>query len=180
MDSRYIKKLQTILEHEYHGGQPKRTNNIVYEHGHPLTYKDDFSKLWLVHMEYISSIQTFKAPTATLEVFNESLDKFITKHNNAKLFVAKEEGKMVGFLQAGISSNKIYGLFSDLHVLEDYRQFGIGRQLIQNGLDWFTENNVEEVGLEVTGGNESALNFHIRNGFSISNYTLKMKIEKGK
>ncbi len=176
MNNKLIKRTQDILAESY-DVTPLEETNIVYEQGYPLNYKDEFQNLWLIHMEYLRSIQNNSTPEPTVSIFNESLNKFLIKHKQTRLFLAKENKKAIGFLQAGIATNKTYGFISDLHVLEDYRRLGIGEKLLKDSLEWFSENKIKDIGLEVTGGNEKVLEFYTRNGFNIDQYTLKMKKE---
>jgi ribosomal protein S18 acetylase RimI-like enzyme len=158
----------------YESDRNIKVKNIIYESGSPVEYKDEFLKLWLVHMEYINSIQNFSSKKADVNIFNESLNKFISKHRNVKLFVAKEDKKLIGFLQAGTAFNDKYGFISDLHVEQFHRRSGIGKNLLINCLEWFKENKIQDIGLEVIGGNDKALNFYKRNGFDIDMYSLKL------
>lgn len=150
--------------------------NITYESGSPLQYKNDFLKIWLIHMEYLNSVGGSPLKNANSTIFNEALNKFMNKHKDVNLFIAKEGNGVVGVLQAGIAPNNQYGFISDLHVLEDYRNYGIGKNLLKNCMEWFNQNNVSEIGLEVAGGNKKALSFYKKNGFNIDMYSLKIKL----
>lgn len=172
-------KISDALYNLYENRQiNKQSNelNITYENGNPFKYKDEFLKIWLIHMEYINSIQRFSTPKASISIFNESLNKFASKHRATNLFIAKENSNIIGFLQSGIAPNNKYGFISDLHVLENYRRLGIGDNLLTNCLNWFNENKVSTIGLDVTGGNEKALKFYKNHGFDIDNYSLKLKL----
>jgi ribosomal protein S18 acetylase RimI-like enzyme len=148
--------------------------DIIYESGEPLQYRDEFSKLWLEHMSYLKEIERFPYNIEFDErIFFESLNNFKSKHKYTKLFVAKESSKMIGFLQAGIAHNGVYGFISDLHVLEQYRNRYIGEDLVNNCLEWFSDHNIKECDIEVTGGNERVLEFYKKYDFDIATYTLK-------
>jgi len=149
-------------------------SNVIYESGDPLQYRNEFCKLWLEHMRYLGTIERFSYNVDFDErVFSESLNDFRSKHKYTKLFVAKENSKMIGFLQAGIAPYGSYGFISDLHVAEQYRNRYIGENLVNNCLKWFSENNIKECDIEVAGGNERVLEFYRKYGFDISTYTLK-------
>jgi len=147
---------------------------ITYESGDPFVYKNDFSKLWLEHMKYLSTIERFPYKIKFSDnIFMESLSRFKSKHKYSKLFVAKEGLNMIGFLQAGIAHNNTYAFISDFHIREGYRGRNIGETLMNNCLKWFCKHNINECDIKVTGGNEKVLDFYRKYGFDVSSYTLK-------
>jgi ribosomal protein S18 acetylase RimI-like enzyme len=151
---------------------------ITYESGDPSQYRDQFSKMWIEHMNYLESIANIKYGTNfNNSVFQESLSNFRRKHSEIKLFVAKENYDVVGFLQAGIAPNRKIGFISDLHVLEDYRGQHIGEELMRNCFSWFSKNNLEQCELEVIGGNEKVLEFYKQYGFETRLYTLNRNLK---
>jgi ribosomal protein S18 acetylase RimI-like enzyme len=155
----------------------KEEPKITYESGDPSKYQDQFSRLWINHMTYLESIGTFSYNiNFDFRVFSEALHEFRQKHSEIKLFVAKEDQNLVGFLQAGIMPNKQGGMISDLHVLENYRGRYIGETLVKNCLRWFDNKNIKEQWVEVMGGNEKVLEFYNQYGFKTSLYTLKREI----
>lgn len=155
-----------------------KNRKITFESGPPENYQGEFMKLWLTHMEYLNKIQTFKYKSFkfTPQVFNESLQRFKNNHSETRLFVAKENDELVGALQVGIAPNGHYGFISDLHVLERYRGLGVGERLVNECLGWLKQRSINEIGLEVAGGNERVLDFYKKFGFQIETY--KMLIEK--
>jgi ribosomal protein S18 acetylase RimI-like enzyme len=155
----------------------KNEKKITYESGDPSEYQDQFSEMWLNHMNYLQSIETFPYKVEFNKgMFVESLNKFRHRHSEIRLFLAKEDKDMVAFLQAGITPNRKFGFISDLHVLESYRSRGIGENLIQNCFRWLKENRVTDCILEVAGGNEKVLEFYNKYGFKIQTYILKREI----
>lgn len=149
-------------------------DNIRYIDGDPYGYINEFSNLWIEHMKYLQTIESFPYNIEFNEqVFNESLRKFRQKHKYIKLFMARENRRMIGFLQAGIATSGTYGFLSDLHVRRGYRGKNIGRNLVENCLTWFNKNNVREIGIEVVGGNENVLEFYKKFGFDVEMYRLK-------
>lgn len=167
-----LKEVQKILSESYNGKKNSEFD-IVYEDGHPYNYFGEFKNLWMIHMKYIQSIQKFPLPKVTSKIFSESLKRFISKHEDTKLFVAKENNEMIGFLQAGMLMKKHYGFISDLHVIEDYRRFGVGSRLLKNCFQWYNKNDIKEISIEVTGGNKKVIDFYKKNGFEIDSYILK-------
>jgi len=62
-----------------------------------------------------------------------------------------------------------------LHVIEDARRFGIGKQLMLDHMQWFKENACLEVKLLVSYDNEKTIAFYESLGF-ISN-TIEMRLK---
>ena len=167
MRSKLITEVQKLLSDTYF--------NITYEAGSPYNYINEFKTLWMIHMEHIRSIQNFPTPKLTEEIFHESLKKFISKHEDTKLFVAKDGNTLIGFLQAGMLRRNKYGFISDLHVTEEYRNLGIGSKLLENSISWYDKNGIDEVDIEVTGGNEEVIDFYKKYKFEPESYILKKR-----
>lgn len=163
---------QKILSESY-GPKKDEEIHIVYEEGHPLNYRNEFKELWLTHMEHIRLIQNFPLPKVTENTFNESLKNFVSIHEDARLFIAKDKKNLIGFLQAGMLKKNQYGFISDLHVSDSYRNFGIGTILLEKCFSWYEKNGIKEIDVEVTGGNENVLRFYKKNNFKVDSYTLK-------
>jgi ribosomal protein S18 acetylase RimI-like enzyme len=156
----------------------KRENvMITYESGSPLSYKKDFSTLWIKLMDHLNEYRITKYPKANMKIFNEALGLFINNNREVKLFVAKESNKCIGMLQGAITREN-GGILSDLFVEEKYQNRGIGKSLLNNCLYWFEEKNIKNINLKVDAGNEKVLEFYRRNGFEVTEYKLTYNSER--
>jgi GNAT superfamily N-acetyltransferase len=61
------------------------------------------------------------------------------------------------------------GCLSQFYIKEGYRQFGVGSRLFNMSMDWLkTYEDVEDYFVFTSNGNQEALEFYQRKGFSIS------------
>ena len=112
-----------------------------------------------------------------------SLEKAI--HNYT--VIVKDGARIVGYVYSNISPKEAYsnefatffdlgsvsgqyvGCLSQFYIKEEYRQYGIGSKLFHMSLDWLSQfEEVEDYFIFVSNGNENALEFYRRKGFTVS------------
>lgn len=76
-------------------------------------------------------------------------------------FVAKIEGKLVGFVDPSIEDGK--RRIGAIYVAPEAQGTGIGSRLMRQALDWHGQN--DDIYLEVVAYNQNAVNFYKRFGF---------------
>lgn len=91
----------------------------------------------------------------------ERLQKKISEGGNTKIWVAKEAVKIGGFIRIDKSDEK--NSLRALYVLPGYQGRGIGKKLMELGLDWVDSD--KQVVLEVAEYNNNAINFYKSFGF---------------
>lgn len=85
--------------------------------------------------------------------------------------VAEDEGRLVGFLLAGVERRpgifmeRVHGLISDVYVRPAYRRRGVGRRLVDAALEWFGGRRVSRVRLRTDARNAPGVAFWKRLGF---------------
>lgn len=90
---------------------------------------------------------------------------------NAKIFVARDQKRIVGFLVAMIKKTKYFfkpllvGKISRIFVEEDFRQKKIGEKLVEKAFEWFKKKKVKFVEVQCFIKNKNALNFWKKMGF---------------
>ncbi|WP_433957260.1 GNAT family N-acetyltransferase [Cytobacillus horneckiae] len=103
------------------------------------------------------------------------------------IVVAKDDDKIVGYAYSNISPKEAYsnefatffnlssvsrknvGCLSQFYIKEGYRQYGIGSILFNMSMKWLKQfDDVEDFFIFVSNGNQNALEFYKRKGFSIS------------
>lgn len=67
------------------------------------------------------------------------------------------------------------GVIDSLFLYKKYRGNGIGKQLVNNCIDWFNHNNCSKISLSVAEGNESVFEFYKKLGFYPRITTLQHK-----
>ncbi len=98
------------------------------------------------------------------------------------IFVAKVEGKKVGFVAGDANwfskrSGKRVGAVHEIVVLPDFRGMGIGKALMEKILDYFSKKGLDTAELWVGDGNFRAMEFYRKLSFKESgryNYWVRM------
>ncbi|RFU70378.1 GNAT family N-acetyltransferase [Peribacillus saganii] len=103
------------------------------------------------------------------------------------IVVVKHSDEPVGYVYSNISPKETYsndfatffdlesvsknhvGCLSQFYIKEEYRQYGIGSKLFSMSREWLeTFDDIEDYFIFVSNGNNSALEFYIRKGFTVS------------
>ncbi|MED1205768.1 GNAT family N-acetyltransferase [Heyndrickxia acidicola] len=103
------------------------------------------------------------------------------------IVVVKDAGKTVGYVYSNISPKKTYsnefatffdpttvatemvGCLSQFYIQEEYRQYGVGSVLFKMAMEWLQQfDDVQDYFIFVSNGNDNALEFYKRKGFSVS------------
>ena len=106
--------------------------------------------------------------------------------------VVKDEDQIVAYVYANISPKETYSnefatffemssvyrdnvaCLSQFYIKEDYRQYGIGSKLFNMSMEWIKQfDDVEDYFIYVSNGNNDALEFYKRKGFSVSHDILE-------
>ena len=125
--------------------------------------------LWQEHQEFHAQCDPYFERSSNpnpgfLNFLQEDLD-------NLGLFVAQVETKIVGFILGEIASRPPcfasidYGIIDDLAVTAEWRRKGIGKLLVEKGMNWFTEKGIHRIEARVLMSNSLASNFWHNAGF---------------
>jgi len=154
-------------------------SNMVIKKEKPADIIDEFAPLWIDHINYVNSIQNFPYKKPSIKMFKEKLAKALKVYPKSHvLFTIRDNGKLVGYVQVGISPNGKHGQIISFHLLKDYRRKRFGGKLITKALDWLWNSGAKEIELGTQGGNEAAVAFYKKHGFEIQGYTLRHKKSK--
>lgn len=101
--------------------------------------------------------------------------------------VVKDDEKIVAYVYSNISPKETYsndfatffdlssvskknvGCLSQFYIKQEYRQYGIGSRLFNMSMEWLKQfEDVEDYFIFVSNGNQEALEFYKRKGFSVS------------
>ncbi|SIT27385.1 GNAT family N-acetyltransferase [Chryseobacterium gambrini] len=101
-------------------------------------------------------------------------EKFLTErieNNDSEIFVAENEGKLVGFVQLyplfSSTRMKRYWLLNDLYVNENYRGKGFSKQLIEASKELAKSTDAAGILLETGKSNDIGNKLYPRCGFEI-------------
>ncbi|WP_191556084.1 GNAT family N-acetyltransferase [Metabacillus idriensis] len=119
--------------------------------------------------------------------FETRLLPSIKKALNNYIVLVKDEEKIVGYVYSNISPKEAYsnefatffdlssvsqknvGCLSQFYIKEEYRQYGVGSKLFNMSMEWLKQfDDIEDYFIFVSNGNDNALEFYKRKGFSVS------------
>ena len=90
---------------------------------------------------------------------------FLRDSSNAQLFVADEDGRLVGTIMLGHDGHR--GWLYRLAVAPDRRGRGIGRALVDEAERWLAARGVAKVNLMIRGGNAAVRDVYARLGYAV-------------
>jgi len=106
------------------------------------------------------------------------------KENGGEIFVAETEGKIVGFISLNIVNKNdelitkrvdtVY--ISDMVVLPEYRNRGIGKKLLDKAEEFTKERKIKYIKLIVFADNEVVKKLYEEKGFSSYEVTMLKKV----
>ena len=92
------------------------------------------------------------------------LDEDVTA-NSAGIFVAVEQGSVVGYVTTRVDSESGRGRIPNLAVAAGFRGHGLGRQLIEHALDYFRREGLAYAMIETMAQNEVGQHLYPACGF---------------
>lgn len=108
--------------------------------------------------------------------FAERKRKLCIGKKELKIIIAQEKNtsQIVGYCISSISEEDL-GEVDSIFIDENFRRSGIGKEFMNRSLEWFNENKIKDIIISVALGNEEALPFYEKFGFSPRTYILKKK-----
>ncbi|KAB2334513.1 GNAT family N-acetyltransferase [Cytobacillus depressus] len=102
--------------------------------------------------------------------------------SNSTIFVAEEEGKLVGYLIAigGSARRTQHSAYLVIGILENFRGKGIGTALFQNLEKWAMNHNISRLELTTVTQNEAGVALYKKIGFEIEGTKRNSLIIDGK
>ena len=114
------------------------------------------------------------------------IDLELINKQDGKIFLAIENDKIIGLVLGVVNLNdEIDKLTNDcakagnvleLIVKNSSRGHGIGKSLLNEIETYFKNINCKRINIEVFGPNKSALNFYLKNDYTIRDYIVSKKI----
>ncbi|UAL46055.1 GNAT family N-acetyltransferase [Sutcliffiella horikoshii] len=104
----------------------------------------------------------------TLEQQQKRIE-IIDKQKNSTVFVAEENGKLIGYLFVigGSVKRTKHSAYLVIGILQDYRGKGVGTKLFNHATNWASKHNISRLELTVVTENESGVALYKKSGFDI-------------
>jgi ribosomal protein S18 acetylase RimI-like enzyme len=122
-------------------------------------------KLWKEFMDFHKEKDPFFERSKDGHTnFKKFLEKNL-RNSEWLILVAEEKSEIVGYCSAAIMKyprvlkTREYGYIQDLAVGVDYRRMGVGKMLYVRVKNWFKQNKISRIELDVASGNEAAQKF---------------------
>jgi diamine N-acetyltransferase len=127
--------------------------------------------------------QRFQKPTGPVRDRDYILG--LLADENVGLFVAEQEGKLVGFVHVIIRDApplpilvpRRYAIIDSIAVRKEYRGQGIGHALMAQAHDWATAKGATTVELNVYDFNKQAIAFYRSLGYEIQAHWMRKPLE---
>ncbi|WP_226679983.1 GNAT family N-acetyltransferase [Sutcliffiella horikoshii] len=104
----------------------------------------------------------------TLEQQQKRIE-IMDKQNNSTIFVAEENGKLIGYLfvMGGSTKRTKHSAYLVIGILQEHRGKGIGTKLFEHVTTWASNHDISRLELTVVTENESGVALYKRSGFDI-------------
>ena len=145
---------------------------------------EDAQELSELFVDYSRELEQYEMAYSLMEETVLPMLQSRIKSKLALVAVARQEGKLAGFLLCNISrlsgydyqGSALFGYIADTFVKKEARGCGIAKALADYALSWLKENEVKYVELKVLESNENAHSFWRKNGFSPTTRTYGKEI----
>lgn len=145
-------------------------NEITYLNGDE-NILDDIKELWEeLNQHHIEKSLHFKQNFLDYS-FGKRKETLIKPSENGSLFIiiACDNECKVGYCVSSVAANR--GEIASIYVKPEYRKHNVGTVLMEKSLEWIKSNDVKEIAVGVSGGNEDVFAFYAKFGFA-PKYTL--------
>jgi ribosomal protein S18 acetylase RimI-like enzyme len=117
------------------------------------------------------------------EIANEYLHNLLKtcEKNNGKIFVAEDGGKIVGMIAVVIHNQhdklKPHGAITDLIVLPEYRDKGVGKNLINKAEKYIKDSGIDIIQASILSPLIKAQHMYTRNGYEEYEMILRKRLK---
>ncbi|MFD1737404.1 GNAT family N-acetyltransferase [Bacillus salitolerans] len=142
-------------------------------------------------MAYQKSLSYIKRELFDTMNFETRLLPSVKNASSNYTILVKENDQKIGYVYSNVSPKEVYsndfatffdlssvhnktvGCLSQFYIKEGYRQYGIGSKLFDMSMQWLMKfDDVDDYFIYVSNGNNQALEFYKRKGFTISHEIL--------
>ncbi len=146
---------------------------------------ESIEPLWLALRQQEAKLDARLVIAAGAERVARSHWEVILADRTTAIFVADDQGELVGFLHAEIRRNEPayrserFGEIVDLFVSEPHRSRGIGARLLETAVEWFDSHNAPEYRVSALVASPDAARFFERHGAQPLSLRLAAPISSG-
>jgi len=143
-------------------------------------------ELWKELIDFHKDIDLFFKRREDAHLNYESFLRDLIQSEEARIFIAKEDNNLVGYLLARIEFYppvylyEKHGEIYDMTVKSTYRGRGIGSDLLNKTIEWFNSLGLDRIELNIATLNKRANSFFIKHGFKEYMQKLYLEFEKFK
>lgn len=126
--------------------------------------------LWhLLYEHQFDHGMLLRLPEGAYEAWRQSIEPFMGRFAN--VVIAELNGDVIGFVAGRVRTLPPYfgsaavGYISEVFVSESHRGGGIGRHLLAFALEWFREQGLTRIELQVVAGNPDGIRFYRQLGW---------------
>ena len=142
------------------------------------------SSLWLEMIDVHRSLddRAWEPAPDGPEKYRECMEKTLALEERV-LLVAEVEGEIVGFTHGSLGNSpppmasRRIGYITDLAVTAGHRRHGIGRQLAETIIQWFAQQDADEVKIGAAIPNQPAVAFWQALGFEPLTYGMGRQLK---
>lgn len=98
------------------------------------------------------------------ELDNKALEELL-KDPSIQVYILEKEGRIIGTTTMQCRHNLSLGYIYDVAIVEEYRDQGLGSEMLKNCINELKANNMDKASLLVSGENKSAMALYHRLGF---------------
>ena len=127
------------------------------------------------HIKSVAEIALKLWPSNTIEDLILEFSTII-ENDNSKIFLVCNESEFIGFAQCSLRFDYVegtdscpVGYFEGIFVKEEYRNKGIGKELLRYCEEWAKMKGAEEFASDSELKNTDSLKFHLNIGFKDAN-----------
>jgi len=143
----------------------------------------EIAELWKELIDYHSNIDSFFTRREDGHIQFKSFITGLINSMEAKVFIAIEDEKILGYIIAKIDEYppvyllEKHGAIYDLLVTSKHRKKGIGKKLWLEALKWFKDLGLERIELNIAPNNPESSSFWKKQGFQAYMHKLFIKIK---
>lgn len=132
--------------------------------------------LWEKNKKYHEDISEFFGDDYASLNFDDRINAFCTyEKDNLKITIAEDSISDITLGYCISTFQGIEGQTHSLHVSEESRGLGIGKELMQRHLEWLRSSGCKDISITVAYENTNTIDFYKSLGFKLNTIEMKLK-----